>query len=202
MTVFIGWGFAELQILKKVKMTLSLELWRILWWNFAYTLILTRCSQWDCQMIFGIGRGFVEVQILKKSETGPIPSSMYSSLSKISFLSLLSSPSVSSVLTNNFLWTSFVGVFTLAHLGTGLCSTVHVGIWSLLSIILILSVFPSIWHPLILNSLGLYLISCTLAFNNGHSKLTYLSGWTVTQFLTTASAPSKVFKQCWHLLCL
>ena len=51
---------------EKVKMALSLELWRILWWNFAYTLILTRCNQWDCQMIFGIGRGFAEVQILKK----------------------------------------------------------------------------------------------------------------------------------------
>ena len=24
------------------------------------------CSQWNCQMIFGIGRGFAEVQILKK----------------------------------------------------------------------------------------------------------------------------------------
>ena len=47
-------------------MALSLELWRILWWNFAYTLILTRYSQWDCQMIYGIGRGFAEVQILKK----------------------------------------------------------------------------------------------------------------------------------------
>ena len=42
--------------------------------KFAYTLILTRCSQWDCQMIFGIGWDFAEVQILKKkSETGPIP---------------------------------------------------------------------------------------------------------------------------------
>ena len=45
-------------------MALSLELWRILWWNFAYTLILTRCRQWDCQMTFGICRGFAEVQIL------------------------------------------------------------------------------------------------------------------------------------------
>ena len=52
------------------KMVLSLELWRIARWYFAYTLILTRCSQWDCQMTFGIGRGFAEVQILKKSETG------------------------------------------------------------------------------------------------------------------------------------
>ena len=51
---------------EKVKMALSVELWRILWWNFAYTLILTRRSQWDCQMTFGIGRGFAEVQILKK----------------------------------------------------------------------------------------------------------------------------------------
>ena len=47
-------------------MALSLELWRILWWNFAYTLILTRCSQWDCQMIFGIGRGFAEFKFRKK----------------------------------------------------------------------------------------------------------------------------------------
>ena len=29
----------------KVQMALSLELWRTLWWNFAYTLVLTRCSQ-------------------------------------------------------------------------------------------------------------------------------------------------------------
>ena len=43
--------------------------------------ILTNCSPWDCQMTFGIGRGFAEVQILKKmwfkfwkkNETGPIP---------------------------------------------------------------------------------------------------------------------------------
>ena len=53
---------------EKVKMALSLELWRILWWNFAYTLILTRISQWDCQMIFGIDRDFAEVQILKKKK--------------------------------------------------------------------------------------------------------------------------------------
>ena len=66
MTFSIGRGFAELQILKKMKMALSVELWRILWCNFAYTLILTRCSQWDCQMLFGIDRGFAEVQILKK----------------------------------------------------------------------------------------------------------------------------------------
>ena len=88
MTFEIGWVFAEVQILKivrllqndiyhrsrlcrapnseKVKMALSLELSGILWWNFAYTLVLTRCSPWDCQMTFGIDRGFAEVQILKK----------------------------------------------------------------------------------------------------------------------------------------
>ena len=47
-------------------MALSLELSGKLWWNFAYTFILTRCSPWDCQMTFWIGRGFAEVQILKK----------------------------------------------------------------------------------------------------------------------------------------
>ena len=52
-------------------MALSLELWRILWWNFAYTLILTSCSKWNCQITFGIGRGFAEVQILKKKWNWP-----------------------------------------------------------------------------------------------------------------------------------
>ena len=52
---------------EKVKMNLSLEVSGILWWNFAYTLVLTRCGPWDCQMTFGVGRGFAEVQILKKS---------------------------------------------------------------------------------------------------------------------------------------
>ena len=51
---------------EKVIMALSLELSGILRWNFAYTLILTRCSPRDCQMTFKIGRGFAEVQILKK----------------------------------------------------------------------------------------------------------------------------------------
>ena len=44
MTFFIGRGFVELQILKKVIMALSLEL----------------------SGIFFIGRGFAEIQILKK----------------------------------------------------------------------------------------------------------------------------------------
>ena len=51
---------------EKVKMALSLELSGILWWNFAYTLILTWCSPRDSQMTFGIGRDFAKVQILKK----------------------------------------------------------------------------------------------------------------------------------------
>ena len=88
MTFFIGRGFAELQILKKVIMALCLELSGILWCNFAYTVILTRCTPRDCQMTFEIGwvfprfkfwkkwdyckmtfiigRGFTERQILKK----------------------------------------------------------------------------------------------------------------------------------------
>ena len=47
-------------------MTLSVELSGILWWNFAYTLILTRNTPWDCQMTLEIGWVFAEVQILKK----------------------------------------------------------------------------------------------------------------------------------------
>ena len=48
-------------------MALSLELSGILWWNFAYTLILTRRTPWDCQMTLEIGWVcFPEVQILKK----------------------------------------------------------------------------------------------------------------------------------------
>ena len=47
-------------------MALTLELSGILSWNFAYTLILTRCTPWDCQMTFEIGWVFAEAQILKK----------------------------------------------------------------------------------------------------------------------------------------
>ena len=61
---FNGRGFAELQILKKVIM--ALELSGILWWNFACTLILTRCNACDCQMTLENGWVFAEVQILKK----------------------------------------------------------------------------------------------------------------------------------------
>ena len=38
------------------------ELSGLLWWNFAYTLILTRCSPRDCQMSFGISWGIAEKQ--------------------------------------------------------------------------------------------------------------------------------------------
>ena len=54
---------------EKVKMA---ELNGLLWWNFTYILILTRCSPRDCQMSFGISWGIAEFQILKNSETGPI----------------------------------------------------------------------------------------------------------------------------------
>ena len=54
---------------EKVIMALSLELSGILWWNFAYILILTSCTPWDCQMAFEIGWVFAQVHILKKSET-------------------------------------------------------------------------------------------------------------------------------------
>ena len=66
------WHFSLVEALpcskfrKKVIMALSLELSGILWGNFAYTLILTRCTPWDCQMTFEIGWVFAEVQILKK----------------------------------------------------------------------------------------------------------------------------------------
>ena len=73
----VNWHFYRSRLCRapnseKVKMALFLELWRIVWWDFAYALILTRCSQCDCQMSFGIGRGVAEFQILKNSETGPI----------------------------------------------------------------------------------------------------------------------------------
>ena len=42
--------------------------WNIVMQFCIHIGILTRCSPWDCQMTFGIGRGFAEVQILKKSE--------------------------------------------------------------------------------------------------------------------------------------
>ena len=51
---------------EKVKMALSLELSGILWWNFAYILILTWCSPWDSQMTFGIGRGLPRFKFWKQ----------------------------------------------------------------------------------------------------------------------------------------
>ena len=65
------WHFSSVEALPSSKfwkmiLALSLELSRILWWNFAYTLILTRCTPWDCQITFEIGWVFAEVQILKK----------------------------------------------------------------------------------------------------------------------------------------
>ena len=80
MTFIVGRGFAERQILKKWKWLYLLnwveyfdELLRKYWYWQDLAKEIANCSQWDCQTIFGIGRGFAEVQILKKSETGPIP---------------------------------------------------------------------------------------------------------------------------------
>ena len=41
--------------------------------KFYMHIDIDKMQPMDCQMIFGIGRGFAEVQILKKSETCSIP---------------------------------------------------------------------------------------------------------------------------------
>ena len=48
------------------KWNLTLKLFGIVWWNFADTLILTRSSSRNCKVTFISGRGFAELQILKK----------------------------------------------------------------------------------------------------------------------------------------
>ena len=42
------------------KMLITLKPFGIFWLNFAYALILTRCSPRDCQISFEIGRGVAE----------------------------------------------------------------------------------------------------------------------------------------------
>ena len=64
--IFHWSGLCQAPNSEKVVMALSLELSGILWWNFVYILILTRCTPWDCQMTFQIGWVFAKVQILKK----------------------------------------------------------------------------------------------------------------------------------------
>ena len=88
MTFFIGRGFAQVQILKKWLMALSLELSGILWWilhthwywqdvpheivkwHLRLVEFLPRFKFWKkldyCKIIFIIGRGFAERQLLKK----------------------------------------------------------------------------------------------------------------------------------------
>ena len=68
MTFNIGWGCAELQILKKWK-----------WPNWVDCCDETLHTYWYWQDVaqeifksFGIGRGVAEVQIQKNNETGPI----------------------------------------------------------------------------------------------------------------------------------
>ena len=66
------WYLSSVEVLPRSKYWKS-ENGPISWtdWNIVmkfciYIGILTRYSPWDCQMTFGIGRGFAEVQILKK----------------------------------------------------------------------------------------------------------------------------------------
>ena len=66
MTFIIGRGFAELQILKKWKWSITLKQFGIFWCTVADTFILTISSPRDCEMTFIIGRGFAKLQILKK----------------------------------------------------------------------------------------------------------------------------------------
>ena len=53
LTFFIGRGCAELQILKKWKWPYLLN-----YEEYCDIILHTKCSQWDCQMTTGIGRGF------------------------------------------------------------------------------------------------------------------------------------------------
>ena len=73
MSFVIGRGFAEVKILIKVKLVLSLKHFLIFRYHFAYTFILTNSSPRFYQMSFFIqlGRDFAEVKINKK-ETGPV----------------------------------------------------------------------------------------------------------------------------------
>ena len=60
------WRFWRRPVFEKCrKMSVTLKPFGRFWQNFAYALILTWCSPRDCQMLFGIGRGSAEVQILK-----------------------------------------------------------------------------------------------------------------------------------------
>ena len=68
----VKYHFSSVEVLPSSKFWKS-ENGPISWteWNIVMKFcihigILTRCSPWDCQMTFGIGRGFAEVQILKK----------------------------------------------------------------------------------------------------------------------------------------
>ena len=65
------WHFSSVEALSSSKfckgiMALSLELIGILWWNFAYTLILTRCIPWDCQMNLRLVEFLPKFRFLKK----------------------------------------------------------------------------------------------------------------------------------------
>ena len=52
------------------KMSITHKTFGIFWKPFAYTLILTRSRLRDCKLTVIVGRGYAELQILKKSENG------------------------------------------------------------------------------------------------------------------------------------
>ena len=79
MTFGIGGGFAEVQILKKVKLALSHELLiyfdKILHTHYCWHDLdreIAKSIPRDCKMTFNIGRGCAELQILISSHLSPL----------------------------------------------------------------------------------------------------------------------------------
>ena len=66
MTFGIDRGFAEVQILKKVKINYYINRLENSEKKLADNLMLKRSRPRNCKMTFIIGRGFAECQILKK----------------------------------------------------------------------------------------------------------------------------------------
>ena len=55
-----------------LEIQLSVDFLRVVQFLFLCVHVQISLGQWDCQMTLWIGRGFAEVQILKKSESGPV----------------------------------------------------------------------------------------------------------------------------------
>ena len=68
MSYTINREFAEVWILKKVKLDLFFLIMWIIWQILEYIMILTRGSPGNSQMTFIFGGGFAEVQVLIKVE--------------------------------------------------------------------------------------------------------------------------------------